>query len=130
LVISLSWSRSGDGDLIVRTPSGKTISRKNKGPSNNTDQGQFGMEVTSGTGSEEIFWNKDIVPPSGTYSVCAEPYNFVPTISVSNRVTFTVQVRTPPSKIKTFTKNITSSSSDNLLCSPTSNTLVATFVFP
>lgn len=116
--------------MIVRTPAGKTISRNNKGPSNNTDQGQFAAEVTSGTGSEEIFWNTDIKPPTGTYYICAEPYNFVPAISTNNRVTFTVQVRTPPSKIRTFTKNITSSSTNNLACSHTSNTLVATFPYP
>jgi hypothetical protein len=55
LVISLTWSRIGDGDLVVVTPSGKTISRRNKGPDNITDQGQFAVEIIDGIGPEEIF---------------------------------------------------------------------------
>ncbi len=130
MVISLTWSRIGDGDLIVKTPSGKFISRKNKGPGNSTDQGQFALEIADGTGPEDIFWDENTIPPPGNYSVCAEPYYFSPAVDFINPVTFTVQVRTPPSKIKILKKNMTQSGGSDLLCDRFSNTFVTTFQYP
>jgi uncharacterized protein YfaP (DUF2135 family) len=129
LVISLTWSRTGDGDLIVRTPSGKTISRKNRGPNTNTDQGQLVNDTKTGTGPEDIFWNKNTAPLSGIYSICAEIHSFSPAVNVNNPVTLTVQVRTPPTKSQVFSKTMTQYGG-NASCSSTFDTFVTTFRYP
>ena len=130
LVISLTWSRVGDGDLVVRTPSGKTISQRNRGPNSDTDQGQLALDKKIGTGPEDIFWNKNTTPPSGTYYVCAEPFFFVPGVNVSNPVTFTVQVRTPSAKTRIFTKRMTQYGAPVSPCISTATTFVTTFQYP
>lgn len=130
LLFNLTWSRNGDGDLVVKTPLGKMISRMNKGPNNSTDCGQFGVDITSGMGAENIFWSNDTIPPTGLYYICAVPYYFSPSVSTYNPVTFTVEARTPPSKVQIYTRTMRSSSNDYNSCDNFSDMLITSFAYP
>ena len=77
LSCTMTWSRPGDGDIVVRTPTGNTIAYNNTGPSQYTDQGQLDKDDRNGTGPENVFWsNSRSIPPTGIYYVCFEPYFF------------------------------------------------------
>jgi uncharacterized protein YfaP (DUF2135 family) len=66
--ISLTWSRPGDGDIYVTTPSQKLIYFKNRGPGPLTDDGFLDVDNRNGTGPENVFWNS--TAPAGTYHIC------------------------------------------------------------
>ncbi|NTX05785.1 DUF4215 domain-containing protein, partial [Myxococcus sp. CA040A] len=89
LQFTATWSRSGDADIYVRTPTGKLIYFLNKGPSEATDFGQLDVD-SRGTGPENIFWAADRTPPSGTYNICFEAFAFGPA-----PLSFTIVVRRP-----------------------------------
>ncbi|MFP2960319.1 EGF domain-containing protein [Myxococcus sp. 1LA] len=48
LQIATSWARSGDGDLVVRTPTGKLIHGGNRGPGVETDYGYLDRVASTG----------------------------------------------------------------------------------
>jgi hypothetical protein len=58
-----TWSRAGDIDVWVTTPSGKSIGWTNQGANANTDMGKQDRDDTSGTGPENIYWES--TPPTG-----------------------------------------------------------------
>ncbi|CAF4985165.1 unnamed protein product, partial [Rotaria sp. Silwood1] len=92
LSCTLTWSRAGDGDLVLRTPNNHVIYWNNAGPSFSTDQGYLDVDDKNGTGPENIFWsNTSSIPPTGTYYVCFEPYLFNPNASLSIPITATVK---------------------------------------
>ena len=130
LVISATWSRVGDGDLIVKTPLGKIIYWNNKGPNNNTDQGQFVSGDTYSTGPEDIFWKINTVPPTGTYYICTETYSFLPIVSTYNPVTFTVRVRTTATETHVYTKTMIQTATGYSTCNSTLPSYVTAFQYP
>ncbi|CAF1223878.1 unnamed protein product [Rotaria sordida] len=131
LSCTLTWSRPGDGDLVLRTPNNRVIYWNNKGPSVNTTQGYLDVDDKNTTGPENIFWsNSSSVPLSGTYYVCFEPYEFNPNASLSNRITATVKVRRSTSTTLYFTRNFTSPQRDYYVCNYNSITLMGSFTYP
>jgi hypothetical protein len=130
LSFTLTWSRPGDGDIVVATPDNKIIYFSNKGPSLNTSQGQLDVDNQNGTGPENVFWsNSSPVPPTGTYYVCFSQYNFTSNASVSNPIIATVKVERPPSVPSTFTKNFTSPYKNYNQCDSTSSNLLGSFTY-
>ncbi|CAF3562593.1 unnamed protein product [Rotaria socialis] len=100
--ISVTWSRPGDGDIVVTTPSRKSIYYGNKGPSVATDQGQLDHDDTRNTGPENIFWN--VTAPTGVYHICFQQYSFSVPSNVTNPITATFQIRRPNAVTQTLTK--------------------------
>ncbi len=74
LRVVLTWSTAGDMDLLLTTPTGKTIVYFNAGPDSDTDFGTYSQDDTTGTGPETTFWEDQYTPPAGTYHVCAAWY--------------------------------------------------------
>ena len=130
LGVSLVWSRPGDGDIYLTTPTNRTISYRNKGPSANTDGGFLDMDDVDGMGPENIYWpTSSNVPPTGTYYICWQTYSFSPSPSASNPVIFTATVRVPLQPTYTYTVT-TRSFSTNAPCTANSVTLLGTFTYP
>ncbi|CAF4755829.1 unnamed protein product, partial [Rotaria magnacalcarata] len=100
--ISVTWSRPGDGDIVVTTPSRKSIYYSNKGPSAATDQGQLDHDDRSNTGPENIFWN--VAAPTGVYHICFQQHSFSMPSSVTNPITATFQIRKPRAVTQILTK--------------------------
>jgi hypothetical protein len=86
-----TWSRAGDIDVWVTTPSGKSIGWTNQGANANTDMGKQDRDDTSGTGPENIYWES--TPPSGAYHVCVATNYINP--NAANPVTVRVEVARP-----------------------------------
>jgi len=95
LQIAATWGRDGDGDLIVRTPTGKLIYYDNRGPDSATDYGLLDMEVTTGRGPERVIWNTGVPPPMGQYDICFKAAGFAPPPSTANPVSYSVTVMRP-----------------------------------
>ncbi|CAF0916543.1 unnamed protein product [Adineta steineri] len=132
LACTLTWSRPGDGDIVVTTPSGKTICYTNRGPSNATDQGELDRDDQVGEGPENVYWpSNGTLPPTGTYYVCFEPYQFNnPIISIINPITVIYRIVRPSSPTLIFTRTFTSTITNSYNCNITSNTLIGSFNYP
>ncbi|CAF0828265.1 unnamed protein product [Adineta steineri] len=132
LACTLTWSRPGDGDIVVTTPSGKTICYINRGPSNATDQGELDRDDQVGEGPENVYWpSNGTLPPTGTYYVCFEPYQFNnPIISIANPITVIYRIVRPSSPTLIFTRTFTSTITNSYNCNITSNTLIGSFNYP
>lgn len=132
LSCTLTWSRPGDGDIVVTTPNAKTIYYNNKGPSVKTDQGELDRDDQVGTGPENVYWSSTgPVPPTGTYYICFEPYKFIsPAISASAPLTVTYRVIRPLGLVLTFIKTFTSTIKNSYACDATSPTLIGSFAYP
>lgn len=131
LGMALTWSRAGDGDILLTTPNGRTIFWGNRGPSNLTDQGFLDRDDRVGTGPENIYWQSNNTnPPTGTFHVCFQAYAFTPPPSPENPVYATVNVRRPMSPTLTLTVAITERFRFNNQCSSTSRTSVGSFTNP
>jgi hypothetical protein len=130
LACALTWSRPGDGDIVVTTPNNRTIYYHNKGPTN-TDGGILDRDDLVGTGPENVYWPiSGSLPPTGTYYICFEPYSITPTISITNPITVVYQIIRPPSSIIVFTRTFTSVIKNSYNCDSTSPTLVGSFTYP
>ena len=90
--IATSWALPGDGDLVVRTPTGKLIHKGNRGPSTETDFGSMDMTATSGWGPERVIWSGSALPPAGLYDICFKAANYTPEPSFANPISYTVTV--------------------------------------
>jgi hypothetical protein len=132
LSCTLTWSRPGDGDIVVTTPNAKTIYYNNRGPSAQTDQAELDRDDLVGTGPENVYWKSSgPLPPTGIYFVCFEPYKFInPVISVSNPLTIVYRIIRPPGSVLTFTKTFTSTIRNSYACGATSPTLIGSFIYP
>ncbi|MFY1826518.1 EGF domain-containing protein [Myxococcus fulvus] len=93
LRFSASWGREGDADLLVRTPTGKTVSFFNRGPSEATDFGLLAGDVARGQGPETVFWARGQTPPRGTYVVCLLAQGFDPPMGETAPVDYTLRIR-------------------------------------
>ncbi|XXX71815.1 EGF domain-containing protein [Sorangium sp. So ce134] len=129
LGVSVTWSRPGDLDLFVSTPSGKVIFFWNPGPNADTDFGQLDRDDLLGTGPENIFWDIGVTPPSGTYHVCLQPALFLIPPTVLTPVSYTVTVRRPFQAPQVLTGSITSMAF-SLSCDPGQPTYVTSFTYP
>ena len=131
LSCTMTWSRPGDGDIVVTTPNNNTISFHNRGPSTSTDQGQLDVDDTVGTGPENVFWqNNGPYPPYGTYYVCFEPYSFSAGASISKPIVVTVQIVRSTSSTLFFSQNFTSYQTNSYECTSNCNTLLGSFTYP
>ena len=133
LGISLVWSRTGDGDLLVTTPNSKTIYHGNKGANETTDWGKLDKDDRNGTGPENIYWpSNGKNPPHGTYNVCFSPWSFSPSINISNPLSFTIRIARPMHPVHTHTQNITSPFKHNKSesCFASSPGYVTSFTYP
>lgn len=131
LSCTMTWSRPGDGDIVVNTPNNNSISFHNRGPSAATDQGQLDVDDTVGTGPENVFWqNGSSVPPNGVYDVCFEPYSFVTSASVSNPIVVIVRIVRSVSSTLIFTRNFTSTQTSSYECTSNSSNLLGSFSYP
>ena len=123
LAFSLTWSSPGDGDLVVTTPNSKTIYHRNRGPTIETDYGTLDIDDTTGTGPENIFWNKNVTPPAGTYHACFQQYSL--SAAVSRPITATVQVRKPLLATQIYRRTFTTRSEPLAnYCSPSLDTFI------
>lgn len=133
LSIVMTWSRVGDGDIVVSTPNSNVICYTNKGPGSLTDFGQLDVDDKTGTGPENVFWSNSTgssLPPNGIYYVCFEPYAFTANASVSNPIFVTARVFRTSNTALTFRRNFTSYQTDNYECGPSSSTLLGSFSYP
>jgi hypothetical protein len=103
--ITVTWSRPGDGDIHVQTPSGKLIKYSNKGPAASTDNGQLDVDDQRGTGPENVFWSE--TAPIGVYNICFDQYSFSPSASPTAPITATFTIRRPGRAPQTITKTFT-----------------------
>jgi uncharacterized protein YfaP (DUF2135 family) len=127
----MTWSRPGDGDIVVKTPTGNTISYNNTGPSQSTDQGQLDKDDRNGTGPENVFWPKGgFIPPKGVYYVCFEPYHFNPNITSQDPISVTVKIMRSNKNNLVVTQNFTSTIKNGYDCDASSKTLLISFTYP
>ncbi|MBZ4399706.1 EGF domain-containing protein [Myxococcus sp. XM-1-1-1] len=83
LAFTLSWSRPGNGDLIVRAPGGIHYSAQNPGPEG---QELFVFDDQDGKGPEVVYWAPGVEPDLGDYNICFEARSFDPAPSFNNPV--------------------------------------------
>ena len=130
LSFTLTWSRNGDGDLVVKTPNGKVICFNNTGPSSSTDQGRLDVDDQTGTGPENIFWsNSGSKPPTGIYHACFEPYNFNPNITNLNPISVTLNIKGSNNTFS-ITMNFTSTIKNKYDCNANAPNLLASYTYP
>lgn len=127
----MTWSRPGDGDIVVTTPNNNIIYYANKGPSVLTDDGELDVDNKNGTGPENVFWsNSTSVPPTGVYYVCFSQYDFSTNASSTNPIRADVQIVRTSSSVLIFTKNFTFFYQDYSTCNSFSVNLLASFTYP
>jgi uncharacterized protein YfaP (DUF2135 family) len=90
LAFTLTWSRNGNADLLVKTPGGKVVSVANPGP-DETDGALLDRADALARGPESISWAG--APAPGTYTFCVNTISFAPAVSVGAPVAVTVKVR-------------------------------------
>jgi uncharacterized protein YfaP (DUF2135 family) len=120
LGFKLTWDIEGDVDLVVVSPTGKTISYLELGPSADTDYGALDVDSFD-RGPENIFWDDHYTPPSGTYHVFVWNYQEVP-------VNFVLSIRTLGSS--STTSGQASAESKAIVCSTSDPSFVKSFTFP
>ena len=126
---SLIWSRPGDGDLVVTTPNNKSIYHENRGPTINTDYGTLDTDDTIGFGPENIYWNTNVTPPTGTYYVCFQQYGLNATIA--RPITATIEVRKPLLATQIHRKTFTSRPSSLLnYCTSSIDSYIVSVDYP
>ncbi|CAF1103970.1 unnamed protein product [Didymodactylos carnosus] len=110
----MTWSRNGDGDIIVNTPEGHNIYYTEKGVL--IDGGTLDVDDRTGNGPENVYWQS--TPPKGTYHVCFVTYSFSPDVSSSDPVIAALVWRIPSSNtIATISKTFTSNTGRSYTCS-------------
>ncbi|WP_194863092.1 EGF domain-containing protein [Myxococcus sp. AB036A] len=129
LQIATSWARAGDGDLVVRTPSGKLIYGGNRGPGIETDYGTLDRIASAGWGPERVIWNAGAPPPAGQYDVCFKAAGFSPPPSAENPVSYTVTVRWL-GRPDLIVWSAATSADLGAECSPEHPTHVVSFTYP
>lgn len=129
LQIATSWARSGDGDLVVRTPSGKLIHKGNRGPGVETDYGSMDRVASTGWGPERVIWYASAPPPPGQYDVCFYAADYDPAPSMMYPVSHTVIVKQlgQPDLVVWRFAFAPSSGTD---CSPSNPSYVTSFTYP
>lgn len=129
--MTLTWSRKGDGDIVVGTPNNKVIYFGNSGPSSSTEQGELDVDDMVGKGPENVFWpNSGALPPNGTYYVCFSQFSFTTNASPTNPIQATARVVGSGSNTLTFTRNFTSYYKNSTTCDSTSGNLLGSFPYP
>ena len=113
-----TWSRNGDIDVWVGTPSGKAIGWTNQGANANTDMGKQDRDDTRGTGPENIYW--EVTPPTGTYHVCVATNYISP--NAANPVTVRVEVARPSAESVVEERTYTTSVGFGGQCVPSNPT--------
>ena len=101
LRFSSTWSRPGDIDVWVTTPSGISIGWQNQ----RADGGQQDRDDTRGTGPENIYW--EVMPVSGSYNVCVATNYIQP--NAASPVTVRVVVARPAAEDEVFEREYTES---------------------
>jgi hypothetical protein len=119
-----TWSRNGDIDVWVGTPSGKAIGWTNQGANANTDMGKQDRDDTSGTGPENIYW--ETTPPTGTYHVCVATNYISP--NAANPVTVRVEVARPLAQNVVEERTYTTSVGFGGQCNPSNPTYMFSVV--
>lgn len=131
LSITLTWSRAGDGDIVVATPNNRIIYYQNKGPSSSTDQGQLDVDDLTGTGPENVFWTRSsTVPPTGLYNTCFSQYSFNITANSTYPITATIKISRGTNATLTFQKTFTSNNRGYSACNSNSTTFMGSFTYP
>lgn len=131
LSITMTWSRPGDGDIVLTTPNGRVISYLNRWPSNATDGGALDRDDMNGTGPENVFWSfNQLPPPNGTYYVCFEPFLFAVGISATAPVSVSVTIKRSSSSTVDLQRNFTSALSNSYTCDGTKSSLMGLFLYP
>jgi hypothetical protein len=113
----------------VTTPSNNSISNNNKGPNQSTDQGQYDIDISNGTGLDNIFWNNNVRPPIGVYHICVETQSFISSITNDNPVIFIIQVRQPRRAPQVFTKTLTISIDRLNTCDSSKSSFVTSITY-
>lgn len=127
----MTWSRPGDGDIVVRTPRNKTIFYNVTGPSFFTDWGELDVDDKTGTGPENVFWTASgTAPQNGTYYVCFEPFDFATSISSIDPISVSVIITRSSSPTLYFQRNFTSTLRNGYTCNAAANTLLGSFTYP
>lgn len=130
LSVTATWSRAGNGDLLVTTPTPNTIWSGNLGPSAGTDFGEMDRADSAGTGPENVFWDTGATPPSGTYHVCFETTSFAPAPAAGTPVTVTVVVRRPAMSPLTLMATMSAPTMTYGNCAPAHDSFVGSFTMP
>ncbi|CAF1474363.1 unnamed protein product [Rotaria sp. Silwood1] len=106
LSFTLTWSRPGDGDIVVTIPNGNTIMYNQRGPTIQTNYGQLDVDDRTGTGPENVYWNFT-EPARGTYFVCFQQFSFNSFATPTNPITAVVEVKQAGEILQTFRKTFT-----------------------
>ncbi|NTX63199.1 DUF4215 domain-containing protein [Myxococcus sp. CA051A] len=128
LQFTATWSRDGDADIAVRTPTGKVIYYLNIGPNAGTDFGRLDVD-SRGRGPENIFWATGRTPPSGTYDVCLLTQFFFPGPSPAAPLGYAIKVRRPGQPDVDFTGTFTARSFEED-CAPGLASYVGSITYP
>ncbi|CAF4693063.1 unnamed protein product, partial [Rotaria sp. Silwood2] len=106
LSFTLTWSRIGDGDIVITIPNGNTIFYGQRGPNTLTNNGQLDVDDQRGMGPENVFWNAT-QPDNGIYLICFQQFAFTSFASPTNPLTATVVVKQTGQAPQTLTKTFT-----------------------
>ena len=140
LQFTVTWSRPGDADLFVTTPGDDTIYWDNVGPDIGTDGGRLEHPGDFAEGPENVVWDSDEEPESGAYDLCflagvstAPDGAFVPPISATNPVDFTLTVSAYGTVVERFEgsldANATIDDEDYPDCTPLESAYVGMFLY-
>ncbi|MBU8900835.1 hypothetical protein DRW03_27395 [Corallococcus sp. H22C18031201] len=129
LQFNVTWSRAGDGDLLVVTPSGKVISYVNPGPNAATDFGRLDRDDQTGTGPENVFWDVAQTPPAGTYNLCFNTSVFFPLPTPATPVDIVLTARRPGKAPVVINKHLTESTV-SVFCGPLTPNFVGSYTLP
>lgn len=132
LSFAMTWSRRGDGDIVIKTANNKLIDYNNKGPSSGTDQGALDRDDLTGMGPENVVWLNSTgrsPPPLGVYFVCFEPYSISPTISTTDPITVLLRILRSTTVVMTFQRTFTSVIRNSYDCGPGAPNLMGSYTY-
>ncbi|MCE9668574.1 hypothetical protein LY474_12195 [Myxococcus stipitatus] len=128
LAFSVTWSRMGDADLIVTTPTGKRVYYQNPGPGPGTDYGALERDDRF-LGPETISWAPGTPPPAGVYHACLFLSSFLRLPSPSAPVGYSLVVRRPGLPDQVFQGRFIVRVS-SVACDPTQATYIGSIHYP
>jgi len=128
LAFSVTWSRMGDADLIITTPTGKRVYYQNPGPGAGTDYGALERDDRF-LGPETISWAPGTTPPAGVYHACLFLSSFLRLPSPAAPVGYFLVVRRPGLPDQVFQGRFIVRVS-SVACDPTQATYIGSIHYP
>ncbi|CAF3495659.1 unnamed protein product [Rotaria socialis] len=131
LLCALTWSPPIEVDLVVTTPTGKTMY-----DITSTDLSYFDGGLFEGYGVDykeldTVYWPIDgSLPPSGTYYVCSAIYSNSSITSSKNPLRITSYIVRPSGAVLTMTRTFAFPTNRTFVCTKNSSYLIGSFIYP